>query len=258
MKKITLFALLLIIPVTLLHAKSFGKGEKYGHETDAYSVFPFERSIEITNWFEAVHKTIDYPYNAYFKGARDFPHQKFSWGSYGHRLFFHWGFNGRPWTPQIQERVELCKWDNKTIEAFKNKLIAEQARRNKIIMTETSKALKLGMSGHLRDYTNAFASLLYDTHLLGDYTTTKIEPLLDLNLVIDDIKSALYRKLKGGKQALQINKTLDSYKIKYIDPRVRAAKVLELMQKEVPSLILSVQYGYFKKHFEKCGIQLKE
>jgi hypothetical protein len=257
MKKTTLIALLLLVPFTLLQAKSFGKGEKYGHEADAYSVFPFERSVEISAWFEAVHNTIDYPYNAYFKGARDHPHQKFSWGSYGHRLFFHWGFNGKPWTPQIQERVALCKWDKKTVEAFKKKLVAEQARRNKIIMTETSKALHFGLSGQQREYVNGFASLLYDTHLLGDYTTTNIEPLLELNSVIDDIKRALYRKLKGGAQAVRINKTLESYKRIYADPRVRAAKVLELMQKEVPAMILSAEDGYFRRWFERWGVEVK-
>ena len=30
-----------------------------------------------TDWFEAVHKTIDYPYNAYFKGLRMAPHQSY-------------------------------------------------------------------------------------------------------------------------------------------------------------------------------------
>ena len=249
--------LFLLIPFNFLSAKSFSRGEKTGHEADAYSVFPFERSDAISDWFEAVHKTIDYPYNAYFKGLRDAPHQNFSWGSYGHRLFFHWGFNGRPWTPQIQERMDLCKWDSKTIDLFQKKLIDEQARRNKIIMTATSQTLHLSMSGQLREYTNAFASILYDTHLLGDYTTTRIEPLLDLNSVIDDLKTALYRKLKGGDEALCINKLLDNTKKQYADPRERAAKVLQIMQKEVPKLILSAQDGFFKKHFKEWGLEMR-
>lgn len=257
MKKYYCLLLLILIPLNLISAKSFGKGEKTGHEADAYSVFPFERSKAISDWFEAVHKTIDYPYNAYFKGLRDAPHQNFSWGSYGHRMFFHWGFNGRPWTPQIQERINLCNWDSKTIDLFQKKLIDEQARRNKIIMTATSEALHLGMSGQLREYSNGFASILYDTHLLGDYTTTRIEPLLDLNAVIDDIKTALYRKLKGGDDALRINKILENSKKQYADPRIRAAKVLQIVQKEVPSMILSAQKGYFKKHFQDYGIEIR-
>jgi len=257
MKNLILLLLLLFIPFNFPSAKSFSRGEQTGHEADAYSVFPFERSKSISDWFEAVHKTIDYPYNAYFKGLRDVPHQNFSWGPYGHRLFFHWGFNGRPWTPQIQERVDLCNWNIQTIDLFQKKLIEEQARRNTIIMTATSQTLHLGMSGQLREYANAFASILYDTHLLGDYTTTRIEPLLDLNSVIDDIKTALYRKLKGGNEAVRINKLLDNTKKQYAYPRERAAKVLQIMQKEVPKLILSAQDGYFKRHFLRWGIKIR-
>lgn len=254
MHKLCFILLYLLIPFNFPSAKSFGKGEKAGHEADAYSVFPFARSEAISDWFQAVHKTIDYPYNAYFKGLRDAPHSNFSWGSYGHRLFFHWGFNGRPWTPQIQERVDLCGWDSQTIDLFQKKLIDEQARRNKIIMTATSEALHLGMSGQLREYTNAFASILYDTHLLGDYTTTRIEPLLELNTVIDDIETALYRKLKGGDDALRINKMLDRMKKKYSAPRARAEKVLQLLQMELPGMILKAQGGYFKRNFQEYGI----
>lgn len=231
MKKSNLLIFLLLISINTT-AKSFGRGESYGHEADAYSVLPFGRSTQISDWFESVHKTIDYPYNAYFKGLRDAPHQKFSWGSYGHRLFFHWGFNERPWTSQIEERVNMCNWDSNTINLFKQKLINEQARRNKLVMTSTSEALHLGMSGQLREYTNGFASILYDTHLLGDYTTTKIEPLQGLNLVINDLKVALYNKLKGGDEALQINKKLENTKKLYPDARTRASEVLKSFKKK--------------------------
>lgn len=92
---------------------------------------------------------------------------------------------------------------------------------------------------------------------MGDYTTTRIEPLLDLNSVIDDIKTALYRKIKGGDEALRTNNMLENTKKLYADPRVRAAKVLQIMQKEVPSMILSAQDGFFKKLFRGWGIEMR-
>jgi len=237
-------------------AKSFAKGQANGHEFDAYSVLPFERNAEITDWFNTVHKTIDYPYNAYFEGLRTPPHQKFSWGKYGHRLFFHWGFNGKPWSPQIQEMVDKCGWSESTIRLFQKKLLEEQARRNTIVMTKTSEMLQLGMSGQLREYTNGFASILYDTHLLGDYSTTLKAPLQDINLILDDLKTALFRKLKGGEEALRINKKLENLKA-ISDPKIKSLMALELLRKEVPMLILKAQNGYFKKHFQNIGIQLK-
>jgi hypothetical protein len=256
MKKLLLLFVLLV-PFVSGSAKSFLRGEAGGHEADAYSVLPFKECEKISDWLEAVHKTIDVPYNAYFKGLRDAPHQKFSWGKYGHRIFFHWGFNGRPWSPQLEEKVLECHWDAATTDAFKQKLVDEQARRNRFVMEITSETLQLGMSGVLREYTNGFASLVYDTHLLGDYSTKMKAPLQDLNGVIDDIKSALYRKLKGGNVALAINKRLDLTKTLYSDTETRAGKVLEIMHEDVPEMILNAQDGYFRKHFRDCKIKVK-
>lgn len=252
------FVLFVLVFVSI-HAfpKSFNKGKPDGHEADAYSIIPFEHCTRITDWFETIHKTIDFPYNKYFDGLRNPPHQNFSWGSYGHRLFFHWGFNGNPWNSKVQECVDKCHWDTQTITLFKKKLTDEQARRNRLVLENTSQVLHLGMSGQLRAYTNGFASLVYDVHILGDYTTTRHAPLQELNGVIDDIKSALFSKLQGGEQAKRINKTLDQYKIRYSDKSQRAQKVLELLQTEVPRLILSANNGYFKKHFQANGISLK-
>ena len=256
MNKYLLLSVLLVLTISV-SAKSFLRGESGGHEADAYSVLPFKECTLISDWLEAVHKTIDVPYNAYFKGLRDAPHQKFSWGKYGHRIFFHWGFNGKPWSPQIEEKVLECHWDASTTDAFKRKLMDEQARRNHLVMEKTSKTLQLGMSGVLREYTNGFASLVFDTHLLGDYSTTLKAPLQDLNSVIDDVKNALYRKLKGGNTALAINKRLDLTKTLYADPETRAKKVLEIMHEDVPEMILNAQDGYFRKHFRDCKIKLK-
>jgi hypothetical protein len=251
--------LLFLLTVLCLNAsaKSFLKGKPGGHEADAYAILPFERSAQITDWFETIHKTIDFPYNCYFEGLRNPPHQHFSWGSYGHRLFFHWGFNGKPWSALVEERVLECHWDAQTVTLFKQKLIDEQARRNRLVMEKTSQTLHLGMSGKLRGYTNAFASLVYDTHILGDYTTTKQAPLQELNVVINDIQTALYNKLQGGEEALRVNKLLENTKRQYSDPKTRALKVFEIMKKEVPGVILKAQGGYFKKHFEQYGITMK-
>jgi hypothetical protein len=256
MNKFLLLSVLLVM-FGAVSAKSFLRGEAGGHEEDAYSVLPFKESDKISDWLEAIHKTIDVPYNSYFKGLRDAPHQKFSWGKYGHRIFFHWGFNGKPWSPQIEEKVLECHWDIATTESFKRKLVEEQARRNRLVMERTSETLKLGMSGVLREYTNGFASLVYDTHLLGDYSTTQKAPLQDLNAVIDDIKSALFRKLKGGNVALSINKRLDLTKTLYSDPEVRAKEVLTILKEDVPEMILNAQDGYFRKHFKDCKIKIK-
>lgn len=250
-------SIFLFISISAL-PKSFDKGKPGGHEADAYSVLPFERNVKISAWFEVIHKTIDYPYNKYFSGLRNPPHQNFSWGKYGHRLFFHWGFNSKPWSPQMEECISLCGWNANTIQLFKNKIITEQARRNKLVMEETARILSFGMSGQMRSYANGFASIVYDTHILGDYATTKQAPLQDINAVIDDIKFATFDKLRGGEAAKRINKKLDKTKVDYKDRKKRAKKVLEILQEDLPSMILTANNGFFKKHFTEIGYELKK
>lgn len=249
-------AILLLLP-SRMEAKQFGKGKNNGHEADMYAVLPFQRSVQISAWLESVHKTIDYPYNSYFEGLRSIPHQKFSWGKYGHRIFFHWGFNSEPWSPQIQEQVDKCGWDAGTIASFRAKLTAEQARRNQAIMEQTGILFHFGLSGQERAYANALASLVSDVHLLGDFTTENIAPLPNLQYVINDIKTTLLERLPGDGQARQINRQLDATRTQYPDTKVRAQAVLDILKKELPRFLLTCNKGYFKRHFVRYGIPLK-
>lgn len=217
--------------------KSFNRGKSGGHEADMYSVLPFKRCAKISNWLEFIHKTIDFPYNKYFDGLRDAPHQNFSWGKYGHRIFFHWGFNSRPWSPQIQEQVDKCGWSPQVTASFKAKLVTEQAKRNKAIMEKTAGVFNLSLSGQERAYANALASIVSDVHLLGDYTTENIAPLPNLQFVMNDLKTSLFERMQGGEQAKRINKLIDNTAVRYPDSKQRAQAVLAILQKELPSFI---------------------
>ncbi|MGL4332444.1 MAG: hypothetical protein ACRCSR_06580 [Bacteroidales bacterium] len=256
MKKLSLFFILISLSFSLF-SKSFGRGKAGGHEADAYSVMPFSRSDVVSDWFEVIHKTIDFPYNTYFPGLRDAPHQNFSWGKYGHRLFFHWGFNTQPWSPQLEEQAGKCGWSEQTLQSFKEKIRTEQARRNRQVMERTASTLGFGMSGRERDYSNAFASIVYNSHLLGDYSTTKTAMLQDVNSIITDIQTALFNKLQGGEKAKVLNGKLERIKRGDADVVTKANEALRLLQSDLPGLILSIQDGYFKNHFAKRGLQLR-
>lgn len=248
---------LLLLP-SRMEAKQFGKGKNTGHEADMYAVLPFQKSAGISAWLESVHKTIDFPYNKYFDGLRDAPHQKFSWGKYGHRIFFHWGFNSEPWSPQIQEQIDKCGWDRETILSFRAKLTAEQAGRNRAIMKQTGILFHFGLSGQERAYANGLASIVSDVHLLGDFTTENIAPLPNLQYVINDIKTTLSERLSGDEQARRINRQLDATRTNYPDTKARAQAVLDILKKEFPRFLLTCNKGYFKKHFAGYGIPLKK
>lgn len=243
-KKSILFLLAAICVFNIVAAKSFNRGKSGGHEADMYSVLPFKRCMQISNWLEFIHKTIDFPYNKYFDGLRDAPHQNFSWGKYGHRIFFHWGFNSQPWSPQIQEQVNKCRWSEQVTASFRAKLIAEQAKRNRYIMEKTATLFNLSLSGQERAYVNALASIVSDVHLLGDYTTENIAPLPNLQSVINDIKTSLFERMQGGEQAKKINKLIDNTTNKHPDSKQRAQAVLSILQKELPTFIR--QGGHFK------------
>lgn len=256
MRKLILLLAFVLIGFSLF-PKSFGRGKAGGHEADAYSVLPFVWSEGISDWMEVIHKTIDFPYNTYFEGLRDAPHQNFTWSKYGHRIFFHWGFNARPWSPQLQEMVDRCNWDEPTVLSFQEKIKTEQARRNRLVMENTALTLGFAMSGKERDYSNAFASIVYNTHLLGDYTTTKTAMLQDVNSIITDIQTALFNKLQGGEKAKLLNGKLENIKKSNKDLVVKADETLTLLQSELPGLILTIRNGYFKSHFAKQGIKMK-
>ena len=204
---------LLILVCLCLFCESFGKslkhGQSGGHEADIYSVLPFDRNDKIDALILIIHNNIDLPVG-YFNGLREEPHHQFTWHKYGHRTFFHWGFNSNPKSSKIlQELVEERQWTPDVVNAFWDKVIAEQARRNRLTMENVGKTLNFGVSGAERSYSNAFASIITDIHILGDYSTTNIAMLQSLDLVVADIEKALFESLKGGAEAKRIKKLLN-------------------------------------------------
>ncbi|CDN31792.1 hypothetical protein BN938_1712 [Mucinivorans hirudinis] len=256
MRKIFI-ALLCLCLFNHIFAKSLKHGQSGGHEADIYSVLPFDRDGKIDALILAIHNNIDLPIG-YFNGLRDEPHHQFTWHKYGHRTFFHWGFNSNPKSSKIlQELVEERQWTPDVVNAFWDKVIAEQARRNRLTMENVGKTLNFGVSGAERSYSNAFASIITDIHILGDYSTTNIAMLQSLDLVVADIEKALFESLKGGAEAKRINKLLNDTK-SIQSERDRAAEILLILQKELPKFILTVQDGFFKRHFSKLGYSLRK
>lgn len=256
MKKI----LLVTICVCLFNS-SFGKslkhGQSGGHEADIYSVLPFERSDKIDALILSIHNSIDMPVG-YFNGLRDAPHHQFTWHKYGHRTFFHWGFNSNPKNSKIlQELVRERNWSPNVEKSFWDKVIAEQARRNRQTMESVGETLNFGTSGIERAYANAFASIITDIHILGDYSTTNIAMLQNLDFVVADIEKALFESLKGGNDAKRINKLLTETR-SIISDRDRAEKIIQILQKELPKFILTAQEGFFKRHFSDLGYSLRK
>ena len=201
-QRLFLISLLTLIHITFSYGKSLNPGKKNGHEADIYAALPFERSPQISALILTIHNNIDHPIG-YFPGLRDQPHQDFTWHKYGHRVFFHWGFNANPRSCEIlQQLVEERNWPSDVVTSFWEKVINEQARRNKESMSAVASTLGFELAGSQRAYANAFASLITDIHLLGDYSTTNIATLQNIDLIIVDIKKALFESLKGDRKSV--------------------------------------------------------
>lgn len=238
------------------YSKSLNPGKPDGHEADIYAVLPFKRSVKVSKMILTIHNSIDKPIG-YFQGLKNPPHQNFTWHRFGHRVFFHWGFNSDPRSSKIlNELVAERKWSSAVTASFWQKVVTEQAIRNKADMECISSVVGYSLHGVEREYVNAMASLIVDTHILGDYTTTETRALQDIDLLAADIKKALFSSLYGGDTAKRINKLIDSTEsIKM--PANRADAILTILKKEMPQFWQKAQNGKFIEHFISRGLKCK-
>ena len=103
-----------------------------------YNVFGFERNDELTNWMKFVSSVLIDNNNTEYAFSDDgkpfdfyaYLQEKYPDFQCKHRLLFHWGYNSRPWSSYLQDKVEDYGWSEEMIKEFQADLIAEQKRRN--------------------------------------------------------------------------------------------------------------------------------
>ena len=98
-----------------------------------------------------------------------------------HRNLFHWGFNADPAKAQAIEVHARNLPKDKQNNLYKE-LREEQGKRNRKIIEEVE-----FFTGLPRQQSRALATLLYDIHILGDYQTREIQPLIRIYDIKDDI-----------------------------------------------------------------------
>ncbi len=248
-----LFLVAVLSQIGSLSAKSLLPGKPGGHEADIYAVLPFQRQPLVSQMILVIHNSIDRP-AGYFPGLKRPPHEDFTWHRYGHRVFFHWGFNSDPHSSKIlNELVNERRWSDSVVSQFWQKVVDEQARRNKFDMETVAVVLGYSLSGAERGYVNAVASLIVDTHLLGDYTTTETRSLQDIDLLAADIKKALFGSLRGGDAAKAINKKIDA--TASVNPAsARAEAILHILKSDMPLFWKRARDGAFVEHFKRHGL----
>lgn len=130
---------------------------------------------------------IDLNWNSFYEQLKEaMKPANFTWGTYTHRLFFHWGFNEDPRNSKaLQECMSAATSDPRIIERGYQCITKEQARRNRAMILAVGR-----LSAAQRKHLTAVATILYNTHIIGDYiegTLGSQSAMISLDKVVEDI-----------------------------------------------------------------------
>ena len=198
----------------------------------------------------------------------------FTWGSYGHRLLFHWGFNGDPkkYGP-LQQQIkialekdiaaknlkgeELKRYREREQKKLNQLLIRLQAERNRKLITKVTDVMGIPRT---RGYAGAVATIIHDVHLLGDYETPLISALPAPDAIERDlIDHGFQRLLKGGDRTERLQKIDADLKEALKNGRGRTyRKRAELLLEKLKYCIPQILNERFKENLKARGITLVE
>lgn len=235
------------------------------HKNDFYSVLGFNENTRLTEWMRIISSDmIDKhrgPERAEYGGLNfyDYLKHRFPGFKCKHRLLFHWGYNSRPWTPALERKVMALSWsDNpENVKLFQDALVYEQKLRNAKANEYTEQLFDLSSSGAEAKLANALVSIVYDTHILGDYTpdNTDLEGLQSFPSVVGDIINSI-RKIDADLPAAKllvktIQTTANDQSLTVPD---RATRLLSILSDSLPDVLASAHDGAIARRFAKQGI----
>lgn len=261
MRKYFLFLLSLLCSLNLWGHSSFEL-----HKADMYAVLGFEPNTEITAWMKYISSKMIDGYKGEelpeYKGLNFYDYLKAEFPGFKckHRVLFHWGYNSRPWNDILQSKVEALPWgsNEKEISRFQQTIIKEQQRRNKAANALTEELFGFDSGGKDASFANAMISVVYDIHLIGDYTPDNrdFDGVQDFSSVIGDLISAC-RQLDDelSKPLIKgIQKIANDQSISVHD---RATLLLDYLSKEFPTFLKNAQDGSLARRFARKGISIR-
>lgn len=200
----------------------------------------------------------------------------------GHRIWYHWGFNDYRAAKSYDELAKDCiqffldkgQITADDAERFWRKLEIEEVDRTKKLLEDTAKAL--GYIGYANSYPlqkkqiEAFATLLYSIHLMGDHTTSYYWQCRSQKQVREDIYHAI-KELGGYQNRKSANRLINYLEIAAplsensdIKAQQNAAQLfLDAMKNKrhgFSQFILNCSgAGYrYQNRFKEAGLQLKQ
>ncbi len=236
------------------------------HYHDIISVLGLKSTVSLTDWGRYISsQMIDNPAPFYNNFKKRHP------GFYcKHRYFFHWGYNAIPWNSFLETKVKAyCAYQQSidakkkvsvtdTIIAFKKEIQQEQKRRNRQINSKTESLFGFPHGGRGAVYTRFFASMAYNVHLIGDYTSdnTDLEGLQNINDLIGMIVEELRHFDRNGSE--QLVKDISFINKRFVGPQKKADALLLYLKQAVPSLVRESQGGAVYRWLKNRGFEFAE
>ena len=256
-----------IITITslfILQISSWAHESWQQHAEDMYKVFGFERNEELTNWMRFVSSVLIDNYNTEYAISNDgnpfdfysYLQNKYPGFQCKHRLLFHWGYNSRPWSSYLQEKVNSYGWSEEMIQEFQADLIAEQKRRNGFANEYTENVFGFAHGGKEARVARVLISIAYDVHILGDYEPDNIDldGLQDIGSVVGDIMNNL--TALDNQQSSTLRKLLRkaSQDPKY-EIQDKATVLLNLLKDNFCILLQNADGGNIAAHLKVKGFR---
>ncbi len=237
------------------------------HAEDMYEVFGFEWNEELTNWMKFVSSVLIDNYNTEYAFSNDgtpfdfyaYLQEKYPDFQCKHRLLFHWGYNSRPWSSYLQDKVNYYGWSEEMIQDFQADLIAEQKRRNGFANEYTENVFGFAHGGKEARIARVLISIAYDVHILGDYEpdNTDLEGLQDIGSVVGDIINNLTAldNQQSSDLRKQLRKVSQSQEYELQD---KATALLVLLKENFSILLQNADDGKIATHLNARGFRFKD
>lgn len=183
----------------------------------------------------------------------------FSMGPSLHRLFFHWGFNEDPrQNAALSEQVNLATESQEVRRIIWDLILEEQGVRNRAMMSKVATEFNRNSGLMLsRDEQNALASIMYNTHILGDYAhnpdPTWSRGMVSIDAIIADTLRSLRLRLREPNMELvrEFEQQLNTAR-GMPGTAQKAREILEWMKEYIPRILKDnrrmrrIVYGYAK------------
>lgn len=244
---------------------SYAHGSWQMHAQDMYEVLQLADDTRLTEWMRFVsselidgHGNFDKVYQVAGEKVSFYNYLKAKYPGFKckHRLLYHWGYNSRPWSESLEEKVQGLGWKAETINSIKQDFIAEQKRRNSYTNELTENLFHYGHSGKEARVARILVSIIYDTHIIGDYEpdNSDLEGLQDFNAVVGDIINQI-RTLDnvGGKQLIKDLQSVQKANIS--DIQKKAEQFMITLKKGFSTVLQNAEGGDIKKHLEESGFR---